>query len=60
MMLHTKYMYQGASPCGFGQEEFLMFSYKSLCETCDPRMGPFWLQGHNLHKIGRGQLGDGT
>ena len=41
MMLHTKY--RGSRPCGFRQEEFIMFSlfYLSLGNACDPRAGPF-------------------
>ena len=31
------YQYQGSRPYGFTQEEFFMFSFISLCKTCDPR-----------------------
>ena len=59
MKLHTKY--QGSGPCGFRQEYFFHISpYISLCKTCDPGAGPFWPQGLNLNKLGRGPLGDAT
>ena len=59
MILHTKY--QGSSPCGFRQEDFFHVApYISLCKTCDPGLGPFWPQGYNLNKLGRGPLGDAT
>ena len=58
MMLHTAY--QGSRPYGFRQEDFSRFPYISLCNTCDPRGGPFWPQGYNLNKLDRGLLGDAT
>ena len=54
MMLHTKY--QGSRSYGFRQEDFVMFSPKSLCKTCDPQMGLFLAQVHNLNNFGRGPL----
>ena len=40
---------------------FYVFSYISLCKTCDP-VGEaiFGPRGHNLNKHGRGQLGNAT
>ena len=37
--------------------------YICLCKTCDPGGGgggggPFWPQGYNLNKLGKGSLGD--
>ena len=56
MMLHTKY--QGSRPYGFRQEYFFqIFPYISICKQCDPGVGPFLAQGHNLNKPGRGPLG---
>ena len=63
MMLNTKY--QGSRPCGFRQEDFVTFSYISLCKTCDPQgqaflapgPGQFWPKGYNLNKLDRGPLG---
>ena len=53
MMLHTKY--QGSMPCGFRQEDFLMFSlYKPS------GVGPFLPKVHNLNKLGRGPLDTAT
>ena len=43
MMQHIKY--QGSEPCGFRQEDFFMFTYTSLCKTCDPRAGPLPASG---------------
>ena len=39
---------------------FSCFLYISLCQICDPGVGLFWPQGHNLNKIGRGPRGDAT
>ena len=40
-MLHTKY--QGSKPCGFRQEDFLMFCLINIgqCKTHDPWVGLF-------------------
>ena len=44
MMLHTNY--QGSRFCGFGQEEFLMFSlYKPMLNMWPLGAGPFLVQG---------------
>ena len=41
MMLHTKY--QGSRPCDFIQEDsFHIFTYISLCKTCEPMGGAFF------------------
>ena len=40
VMLHTKY--QSSMPCGFRQEDFLCFPYRSLCITCNPRDRPIY------------------
>ena len=37
---------------------FSCFPYISLFKTFDPGAGPFWSEGHNLNKLGRGPLGD--
>ena len=60
MMLHNKY--QGCRPCGFRQEDFSGFPlYKpTYVKHVTPGWGHFWLQGHNLNKLGRGPLGDAT
>ena len=36
-----------------------MFAYINLCETCDPRVGPFLHQA-TLNKPGKGLLDDNT
>ena len=43
-----------------GLEEFLCFSYISLCKTCHPKEGPFWPQEHNFNKLGTSLLDDDT
>ena len=44
MKLHNKY--QGSRPYGFRIEFVSCVSYISLvCETCDPRGGPFLVPG---------------
>ena len=55
MMLHTKY--QGSRPCGFRQEDFQVFLFSP---HVTPGAGPFWSQGYNLNKLGRGPLDDAT
>ena len=40
VMLHTKY--QSSMPCGFRQEDFLCFPYRSLFITCNPRDRPIY------------------
>ena len=63
MILHTKY--EGSMPCDFRQD-FLCFSCKNLCKTCDPSSGPkkewghFWPQGHDLNKLAKSPLDDDT
>ena len=58
VMLHTKY--QSSRLCGF-REDFLRFSYISLCKTDMPRgWDHSWPGGHNLNNRGRHQLGDTT
>ena len=58
-MLHTKY--QGSRPCGFIQEDsFMFFPISAYVKHVTPGVGPFWPLGHNLNKLGRGQLGDAT
>ena len=48
-LLHTKY--ESSEPCGFGEEDFLMFfTIICLCELMTPGAGPFltpgaWLAG---------------
>ena len=42
-MLHTKY--QGFTPCGFWQEEFLRFSYITFCKTDQPPNEAFYPRG---------------
>ena len=59
MMLHTKY--QDSRLYGFRQEDlFHVLHNISLCKTCDPGLGPFLAQGHNLNNFGRGLLVDAT
>ena len=59
MMLHTKY--QGSRPCGFRQEDFSMFlPIKAYVKPVTPEAGPFWPQGYNFNKLGRGSLDDTT
>ena len=36
------------------------FPLKSLCKTCDPEWGHLWSHKHNLNKLGKGPLDDGT
>ena len=56
MMLHTKYQY--SRPCGFTQENCLMFSlYKPMLPLRRDHLLP---QGHNLNKLGRSLLGYAT
>ena len=58
-MPHTKY--QDSRPYGFRQEAFTCFSLCiSVCKTCDPGARPFFPQGHNLNKLGKGLPGDAT
>ena len=52
MMLHTKY--QASWPCVFRQEDFFHVF------PVTPGWAYFWPQGHNLNKLGRGQIGDAT
>ena len=58
VMLHTKY--QTSKLCGFRGEDFLRFSYISLCKSDKPQGGPFLPEGHYLNKLGRGPLGEAT
>ena len=50
MMLHTKY--QDSRPCGLRREDFFKCPYISY----DPRAGPFFAQGQNLYKLGKGLI----
>ena len=60
MLLHTKY--EGSRPCGFRQEDFLMFLpilvyVKHVTPAAVSFFGP---KGHNLNKLVRGPQGDAT
>ena len=57
-MLHVKY--QGSMPCGFRKKVFSCFDYISLCKHVTHGVEPFWRQGHNLNKHGRGLPNDAT
>ena len=56
MILHTNY--HGFRLRGFRQDFLHVSPFISLCKTCDPGAVPFWPQGYNLNKPGRGLLGD--
>ena len=46
MMLHVHTKYQGSRPCGFRQEDFLMFSlYEAYVKHVTPGAGPFLTPG---------------
>ena len=47
MIIHTNY--QGSRPCGFRQEDFLIFSLDKPVIQVIPGVGPFWPQEHNLN-----------
>ena len=54
--------FQGSMQCGFRQKYFFMFPlYKPRHRTCDLQGGTiFWPKKHNLNKLGRGPLDDGS
>ena len=59
MMLHTKY--QGSRPCGFRQEDCLMFHpIVATVKHMAPGRGHFWPHELNLNKLGRSPLGGAT
>ena len=59
MMLHTNY--QSSRPYVFRQEDFFYVSpYISLCKHVIPGAWPFWPQGSNLNKLGRGPPDDAS
>ena len=50
MRIHTKH--QSSRLCGFREEEFLRFSYITLCRSDKPWGGAvFWPGGHYLNKL---------
>ena len=59
MMLHTKY--QGARPCGFRQEDFIMFvPILVYVKHVTPGLKSFLAHSYNLYKLVRGPQGDAT
>ena len=59
MMLHTKY--QSSRPYGSREEDFLSFSYISLCKTNKPQgRGYFRSVGNDLNNLGRGPQDDAS
>ena len=59
-MLHTKY--QGSRPFVLDKNIFSCFTIykKAYVQHVTAGRAIFWLQGHNLFKLGRGLLGDAT